>query len=365
MAKRVLELTTKEIAEYVGLAVHQFNLTEAVVGNAELILMRVTDEMLLELALANEQNIKCCYRWRGACGYEMRRRIHDRLHGQEVYAAECGCGLVDQMREYAKNIGVDYTTLTRDIAIFEMFFNRAPVLEIEPPAVPEARTHLVSDLLDAEVEELISSSQGMPHETVETRILPREAYVIAMRAPDPKAAIRIAENKWGTPGYGLKPFSLEVQALRESVGMKRNQKEKPKDCSQPCLISDCESQAITQEEERDRSSSANAITQEEVEKWQWVNVPLSVSEMAAMNRMVRSMNRAPRDVFKTLLCEADERPSDVEVIELHPDEVASIQAQIELYAIHQPKLHFPNVAAFLKYLIRVNRKRTNKWLPQE
>lgn len=127
---------------------------------------------------------------RGVCAAELRRRIPVRLAGGRGKQDREGLGIKAQMSRLAKEIGINLKTLDTDARISETFFKRGETVLV--------------------------------HEDC----LPREYYVVALSAPDPLAAIEIAQTKNAEPEYKLQQFRSYVRELKRDVPMNKTSLER-------------------------------------------------------------------------------------------------------------------------------------------
>lgn len=127
---------------------------------------------------------------RGACAAELRRRIPVRLAGGRGKQDREGLGIKAHIARLAKEIGINIKTLDTDARISETFFKRGESVLV--------------------------------HEDC----LPREYYVVALSAPDPLAAIEIAQAKIVEPEYKLQKFRSYVRELKRGVQMNRTSPER-------------------------------------------------------------------------------------------------------------------------------------------
>lgn len=142
-------------------------------------LARLDDAQLLQLASAAGRLEACAFRLRGACVSELRRRITSRLPGGRGKRDAEGSGIQSQLTRLAAQIGISPSTLKTDARIHEVFFT------------DRAETRLARDT-------------G----------LAREYYVTALGAPDPLAAIKIAEEKCAASDYKREEFRRDVRQLK-------------------------------------------------------------------------------------------------------------------------------------------------------
>ena len=144
-------------------------------------LQQLDDDALQHLALQATRLEQYAFRLRGAIASEMRRRIASRLSGGRGHRDHQGKGIRSCLRQLALEIGISVVTLTTDARIHDVFF--------------------ISN------ETVIALDNS----------LPREYYVIALAAPDPIAAIRIAKEQAADNGCTLKAFRQYVYELKRAT----------------------------------------------------------------------------------------------------------------------------------------------------
>jgi hypothetical protein len=115
------------------------------------------------------------------CVLELRSRIKERLTGGRGKRDYSGKGINAQTLRLAETTGVNISTLNTDARICEVFFHDG------------SKTTLACESL-----------------------LPREYYVIALGAPDPHAAIRIAATQSADPHYRRERFRAYVRGLKQT-----------------------------------------------------------------------------------------------------------------------------------------------------
>lgn len=143
-------------------------------------LHRCTDQQLEDYLVAANTVEKTGFRIRGAIASVIRSRIAKRLTGGRSVKDVEEVGIKQQMGKVATKVGVSLRTIEEDAGIYDEFFKGS-----------SQRTHTAN-------------------------ILPREYYRIARTAPDPKAAIRIAENQVDDPGFTTEAFRAYVGTLTDS-----------------------------------------------------------------------------------------------------------------------------------------------------
>jgi len=138
-----------------------------------------TDEQLEEYMIAWIAVGRAGFRVRGAIAREIQRRIAKRLNGGRGHRDEEGVGVKAHLARVAAATGVDLRTIEQDAAIHETFFVRSPA------------------------------------RSVTANILPREFYRIALQAPDPHRAIKVAESHVSDPSFTTDAFRAYVAELRK------------------------------------------------------------------------------------------------------------------------------------------------------
>lgn len=142
-------------------------------------LRQLDDDGLRHLALQATRLEQYAFRLRGAVASEVRRRVALRLSGGRGRRDYEGKGVRACLRRLADEIGVSAVTLTTDARIYDVFFTRDDETVI-------AREHS----------------------------LPREYYVIALAAPDPLAAVRMAKEQAAGNGCSREQFRHHVRELK-------------------------------------------------------------------------------------------------------------------------------------------------------
>ncbi|HWS99831.1 MAG TPA: hypothetical protein VN256_06105 [Pyrinomonadaceae bacterium] len=142
-------------------------------------LRTLTEEQLIQV-IANAGRMEAYFFLaRGMCVLELRSRIKDRLNGGRGKRDYAGEGINAQTMRLAETTGINISTLNTDARICEVFFTAG------------GETTLARESL-----------------------LPREYYVIALGAPDPHAAIRIAVKQSADPHYRRERFRAYVRGLK-------------------------------------------------------------------------------------------------------------------------------------------------------
>lgn len=175
------ESSVPPVTEYarVPLTIDLERLTETDSQLAALVskLAHLDGSQLLQLAAYAGRLESCAFRLRGACVSELRRRITLRLPGGRGRRDAEGVGVKARLTRLATQIGISLSTLKTDARIHEVFFRE---------------------------------ETGLARDTS----LAREFYVTALGAPDPLAAIKIAEERCGAAGYKREHFRRDVRQLK-------------------------------------------------------------------------------------------------------------------------------------------------------
>jgi hypothetical protein len=141
----------------------------------------LAEEQLLQIIADAGRIEQYFFLARGMCVLELRSRIKVRLTGGRGKRDHSGKGINAQTKRLAERTHVNISTLNTDARICEVFF----------PGGGE--TTLARESL-----------------------LPREYYVIALGAPDPHAAIRVAAEQSADPHYRRERFRAYVRGLRRT-----------------------------------------------------------------------------------------------------------------------------------------------------
>jgi hypothetical protein len=128
---------------------------------------------------------------RGMCVLELRSRVKERLSGGRGKRDRSGKGINAQTIQLAKTTRINISTLNTDARICEVFFTTG------------GETTLARESL-----------------------LPREYYVIALGAPDPHAAIRIAVRQSADPHYRRERFRAYVRGLKQAENISTRSRRK-------------------------------------------------------------------------------------------------------------------------------------------
>jgi DNA-binding transcriptional ArsR family regulator len=140
------------------------------------------DEQIARIAVAAQRLEKFAFLVRGVCASVLRRRYPHRLSGGRGKRDQSGLGIQAQMAHLAEQIGVDRRTLETDARIKDTFFQ----------TVDETTLAL-------------------------THTLAREYYVVALAAPEPQAAIKVALEGRSDRHYTLEAFRSYVRDLKRNV----------------------------------------------------------------------------------------------------------------------------------------------------
>lgn len=142
-------------------------------------LPKLTEEQLIQV-IANARRMEgYFFLARGMCVLELRSRVKEHLTGGRGKRDQAGTGIQAQTMRLAKATGVNISTLNNDARICKTFFHT-----------------------------------GGETTLARTTLLPREFYVIALGAPDPHAAIRIAVKQSADPRYRRERFRAYVRGLK-------------------------------------------------------------------------------------------------------------------------------------------------------
>jgi hypothetical protein len=161
---------------------HDISLMSRLEGQADSIIASLpgcTDDELDAMMVAAVSLERQAFRVRGAVASEMRKRVAIRLVGGRGHVDTEGVGIRATMARMAESTGLSARTLEEDAEIYETFF------------------------------------EGQPERSDSAAILPREMYRIAKIAPDPHAAIRVAEKNAPDPAYTTDRFRMYVNEIRE------------------------------------------------------------------------------------------------------------------------------------------------------
>jgi hypothetical protein len=144
-------------------------------------LPKLTEEQLIQIIASTGRMERYFFLARGMCVLELRSRIKERLTGGRGKRDYSGKGINAQTLRLAETTGVNLSTLNTDARICEVFFH-----------------------------------DGSETTLARESLLPREYYVIALGAPDPHAAIRIAVTQSADPHYRRERFRAYVRDLKQS-----------------------------------------------------------------------------------------------------------------------------------------------------
>jgi hypothetical protein len=141
------------------------------------------DERVIRIAANAPRLERFAFLIRGTCASVLRQRYQCRLPGGRGKRDLNGIGIRARMTKLAEHAGVDRRTLEVDARISDTFFAAMDETTLEhiPP-------------------------------------LAREYYVVALPAPDPRAAIRKAAERRSESHYGLSQFRTDVRQLKRVAG---------------------------------------------------------------------------------------------------------------------------------------------------
>ncbi len=142
------------------------------------------DEQIIKIAADARQLERFAFLIRGMCASVLRRRYPHRLSGGRGRRDQAGQGIQAQMTRLAEQARVDRKTLETDARINDTFFD---------------------DIQESTLEHIPT--------------LAREYYVIALTAPDPHAAIRLAGERRSDSRYGIAQFRADVHLSKRVSGI--------------------------------------------------------------------------------------------------------------------------------------------------
>lgn len=142
------------------------------------------DERVIRIAANARRLERFAFLIRGTCASVLRQRYQHRLPGGRGKRDHDGVGIRAQMIRLAEQAGVDRRTLEVDARISNTFFAAAGETRLE---------HIPS--------------------------LAREYYVVALSAPDPRAAIGKAAERLSESYYGLSQFKADVRLSKLAAGL--------------------------------------------------------------------------------------------------------------------------------------------------
>ena len=140
------------------------------------------DEQIARIAVAAQRLERFAFLVRGVCASVLKQRYPHRLSGGRGKRDQSGLGIQAQMARLAEQIRVDRRTLETDARIKETFFQ-----VIDETTLALAHT------------------------------LAREYYVVALAAPEPQAAIKVALEWRSDRHYTLEAFRSYVRDLKRNV----------------------------------------------------------------------------------------------------------------------------------------------------
>lgn len=141
------------------------------------------DEQIMTIAVAAQRLERFAFLVRGMCASVLKQRHPHRLSGGRGKRDQSGLGIQAQMARLAEQIGVDRRTLETDARIKDTFFQI-----IDETTLAHAHT------------------------------LAREYYVVALAAPEPRTAIKVALEWRSGQHYTLEAFRSYVRDLKRNVG---------------------------------------------------------------------------------------------------------------------------------------------------
>ncbi len=140
------------------------------------------DEQIARIAVAAQRLERFAFLVRGVCASVLKQRHPHRLSGGRGKRDQSGLGIQAQMARLAEQIGVDRRTLETDARIKDTFFQ-----VVDETTLAHAHT------------------------------LAREYYVVALAAPEPRAAIKVALEWRSDRHYTLEAFRSYVRDLKRNV----------------------------------------------------------------------------------------------------------------------------------------------------
>jgi hypothetical protein len=141
----------------------------------------LTEEQLIQIIANSGRMETYFFLARGMCVLELRSRIKERLTGGRGKRDYSGKGINAQTLRLAETTGVNISTLNTDARICEVFFH-----------------------------------DGSETTLARESLLPREYYVIALGAPDPRAALWMAVAQSADPHYRRERFRAYVRGLKQN-----------------------------------------------------------------------------------------------------------------------------------------------------
>lgn len=175
-----------------GSLIERFNRMEEGLRKLLAGLPTLTEEQLVKVIANAGRMERYFFLARGMCVLELRSRVKERLAGGRGNRDQEGKGIHAQTLQLAEATRVNISTLNTDARICEVFFHNANETTLA----------------------------GEP-------LLPREYYVIALGAPDPHAAIRIAVKQSANPRYKRERFRAYVRGLKRTENNVALEKHKP------------------------------------------------------------------------------------------------------------------------------------------
>jgi hypothetical protein len=139
------------------------------------------DAQIIQIAKEAQRLESFAFLVRGMCASVLRQRYPNRLPGGRGNHDHQGRGVRAQMTRLAEQLGIDRRTLETDARIKDTFFQFLDETKL---------VHMPS--------------------------LAREYYVVALAAPEPQAAIKVAVEKRADPHYTLEIFRSYVRDLKRN-----------------------------------------------------------------------------------------------------------------------------------------------------
>lgn len=149
----------------------------------------LSNDQVEEVALTAGRLERAAFLLRGACGWVMRRRYEDTRKDGDI-------PLHRKMVALAARWGVDYSSLMRDIQIYERWFSPNVIVDPDDPG----------EGLEATAPEISAE-------------LPRYLYVEALVAPDPDKALAMMEAKHHRGNYSRADARSDVDDLKRTHKM--------------------------------------------------------------------------------------------------------------------------------------------------
>lgn len=142
----------------------------------------MSDEQIMSLANNAQKVEQCAWLLRGACARELKRRSATKLPGGRGKKDTEGVGVKQTLIGFAKESGVELRTVEQEISILDRFF-----------ADPE--------------DDSVLNVDRQPN-------LEKTFFIAALAAPDPRAALAMAEDKRSRDGgYSTRQFKDDIKEL--------------------------------------------------------------------------------------------------------------------------------------------------------